>query len=229
MPSGPPFPILSTAMANPLTVPSEEPRVLPAQIPIWLQPKTLIPLSLALVAGIALLLWQYSKAEKTRAESNLLLETKPGAETWAQLIRDYPGQPATALALLESAADASAKKDYRQAASLYEKFTRDFPSHPLASAARLAQANQLAASGDRPLAQNLYLRIMSTQPSDPFRTAAAVGLARIQIQENRPEAARQVLNEIVSANTGSSFLPEARSLLDSLPPPPSPTAQPPAK
>ncbi len=128
-------------MANPLTVPSEEPRVLPAQIPIWLQPKTLIPLGLALVAGIALLLWQYSKAEKTRAESNLLLETKPGAETWARLIRDYPGQPATALAILESAADASAKKDYRQAASLYERFTRDFPSHPLASAARLAQAN----------------------------------------------------------------------------------------
>ncbi len=218
-------------MSNPLTVPSEEPRILPAQLPTWLHPRTLIPIGLALVAGIALLIWQYSKAEKARSESNLLLETKPGAETWAQLIRDYPGQPATALALLESAAAASEKKDHRQAASLYEKCVQGFPSHPLASAARFAQANQLAAAGDRAAAQTLFLRIMTIQPADPFRTGAAVGLARVQIQENRPEAARQVLNEILAANTGSAFLLEARSLLDNLPPPPapSPVGQPPAK
>ena len=218
-------------MSNPLTVPSEEPRILPAQLPAWLHPRTLIPLGLALVAGIALLIWQYSKAEKTRSESNLLLETKPGAETWAQLIRDYPGQPATALALLESAAAASEKKDHRLAASLYEKCVQEFPSHPLASAARFAQANQLAAAGDRAAAQTLFLRIMTIQPADAFRTGAAVGLAHVQIQENRPEAARQVLNEILAANTGSAFLQEARSLLDNLPPPPapSPVGQPPAK
>jgi TolA-binding protein len=214
-------------MSNPLTVPSEEPRVLPAQLPVWLHPRTLVPVALALVAGIALLLWQYSKSEKARAESDLLLESKPGAQTWAQLIRDYPGQPATALAILESAADASSKKDFRQASSLYEKFARDFPSHPLASAARFAQANQLSAAGDRAAAQTLYLRIMTTQPTDPFRSGSAVGLARIQIQENRPEAARQALNEIIAANTGSAFVSEARSLLESLPPPP--LSQAPAK
>jgi hypothetical protein len=40
-----------------------------------------------------------------------------------------------------------------------------------------------------------------------------------------------VLNEILAANTGSAFLQEARSLLDNLPPPPtpSPAGQPPAK
>jgi hypothetical protein len=80
---------------------------------------------------------------------------------------------------------------------------------------------------------------MTTQPADAFRTGSAVGLARIQIQENRPEAARQVLTDIIAAKTGSAFLPEARSLLESLPPPPNsaapvPTsppaaAQPPAK
>ena len=226
-------------MSSPTTVPSEEPRLLPAQIPPWLQPRILIPITLALLAGIALLLWQYSKSEKARSESNLLLETNPGPETWAQLIRDYPGQPATALAILESASSATSKKEFREAASLYEKFTRDFPSHPLASAARFAQANQLAASGDRAAAQTLFLRIMTTQPADAFRTGSAVGLARIQIQENRPEAARQVLTDIIAAKTGSAFLPEARSLLESLPPPPNsaapvPTAppaaaQPPAK
>ncbi|NBT23821.1 hypothetical protein EBT11_04100, partial [bacterium] len=210
-------------MSNPLTVPSEQPRIIPAQPPAWLQPRTLLPLGLALTAGIALLIWQYSKAEKARSESNLLLETKPGPETWVQLIRDYPGQPATALALLESAAAASEKKDHRQAAGFYERCVREFPSHPLASAARFAQANQLAAAGDRAAAQTLFLRIMTIQPADAFRTGAAVGLARIQIQENRPEAARQTLNEILAANTGSAFLQEARSLLDSLPPPPAPS------
>ena len=226
-------------MPSPASVPSEEPRLLPAQIPPWLQPRSLILLTVALCAGLALLFWQFSRSEKARSDSNLLLETKPGPETWAQLIRDYPGQPATALAILESASSATSKKEFREAASLYEKFTRDFPSHPLASAARFAQANQLAASGDRAAAQTLFLRIMTSQPADAFRTGSAVGLARLQIQENRPEAARQVLNDILAAKTGSAFLPEARSLLESLPPPPNfatpvpPTpsalAQPPAK
>ena len=225
-------------MSSPTTVPSEEPRFLPAQIPAWLQPRTLIPITLALLAGIALLLWQYSKSEKARSESNLLLETKPGPETWAQLIRDYPGQPATALAILNAAEDASSKKDHRKSAELYQKFAQEFPKHPLLSAARLGQANQLALAGDGAAAQSLYLRIVTERPPDAFQTAAAVGLARIQIQENRPEAARQVLNDVLAQNNGSAFLPEARAMLNQLPPPPSagaplsaptPAPQPPAK
>ena len=54
------------------------------------------------------------------------------------------------------------------------------------------------------------------------------------------EAARQVLNDVLAENNGSAFLPEARSLLEKLPPPPSaavptpmpaaaPAPQPPAK
>ena len=221
-------------MADALLNPAEEPRILPAQTPAWLKPSTIIPIVVLLCAGTAILLWQISKSEKARSESNLLLATQPGPTTWATLIQKYPGQPATALALLESAAEASSQTDPRKAASLYEQFLRDFPKHPLASAARFAQANHLAASGDSAPAQTLYLRILTDRPLDPFRTGAALGLARIQIQENRPEAARQVLNDILAANTGSAFLPDARALLETRPPAPSfsnpaPAPQPPAK
>jgi tetratricopeptide (TPR) repeat protein len=216
-------------MSAPSTIPAEEPRILSPQIPAWLNARTLLSITVVVGAAIALVLWQYAKSEKNRAESNLLLETKPGPETWTKLIRDYPGQPATALAILQSAAEASSKKDARQAAGLYEKFVREFPQHPLAGAARFAQANQLAASGDKAGAQSVYLRIMNEQPANAFRTGAAVGLARLQIQENRTEAARQVLNEILSANTGSAFIPEARALLENLPPSPTPATQLPAK
>jgi predicted negative regulator of RcsB-dependent stress response len=216
-------------MSAPSSVPAEEPRILSPQIPAWLNSRTLLLITAVVGAAIALVLWQYAKSEKNRAESNLLLETKPGPETWTKLIRDYPGQPATALAILQSAAEASSKKDAKQAAGLYEKFAREFPKHPLTGAARFAQANQLAASGDKAGAQSVYLRIMNEQPANAFRTAAAVGLARLQIQENRTEAARQVLNEILSANTGSAFLPEARALLENLPPAPTPATQLPAK
>jgi len=216
-------------MSAPSTIPAEEPRILSPQIPAWLNARTLLSITVVVGAAIALVLWQYAKSEKNRAESNLLLETKPGPETWTKLIRDYPGQPATALAILQSAAEASSKKDARQAAGLYEKFVLEFPQHPLSGAARFAQANQLAASGDKAAAQSVYLRIMSEQPASAFRTGAAVGLARLQIQENRTEAARQVLNEILSANTGSAFIPEARALLENLPPSPTPATQLPAK
>jgi len=225
-------------MSDAIRNPAEEPQILPAQAPAWLKPSTIIPFVILLCAGTAVLLWQISKSEKARTESNLLLATQPGAATWATLIQKYPGQPATALALLESAAEASTQKDPRKAASLYEQFLRDFPKHPLASSARFAQANQLASAGDRAIAQTLYLRIITDRPVDPFRTGAAIGLAHLQIQENRPEAARQVLNDILAANTGSAFLPDARALLESLPPapslatpstPPAPVSQPPAK
>jgi outer membrane protein assembly factor BamD (BamD/ComL family) len=216
-------------MSAPSTIPAEEPRILSPQIPAWLNARTLLSITAVVGAAIAIVLWQYAKSEKNRAESNLLLETKPGAETWTKLIQDYPGQPATAIAILQSAAEASSKKDTRQATGLYEKFVQEFPQHPLAGAARFAQANQLAASGDKAGAQSVYLRIMNEQPANAFRTGAAVGLARLQIQENRTEAARQVLNEILSANTGSAFIPEARALLENLPPSPTPATQLPAK
>lgn len=221
-------------MAEIQPAPAEEPRILPSETPAWLSAKTLVPVVLAVAAGVGLVLWQVSKSEKARTEAALLLASTPGPETWEKLIRDYPGEPATALAILNAAEEASTKKDYRKAAGLYEKFAREFPKHPLLSAARLGQANQLALAGDGAAAQSLYLRIVTERPADSFRTAAAVGLARIQIQENRPEAARQVLNDVLAENNGSAFLPEARALLEKLPPPPSsatsaPAPQPPAK
>ena len=230
-------------MAEVQPVPAEEPRILEPETPSWFSAKFIVPVVLAVAAGVGLILWQVSKSEKARNEAAQLLASSPGAETWEKLIRDFPGQPATALALLDAAEDASSKKDHRKAASLYEKFAREFPKHPLLSAARLGQANQLALAGDGAAAQSLYLRIVTERPPDAFRTAAAVGLARIQLQENRPEAARQVLNDVLAENNGSAFLPEARAMLEKLPPPPgaaapaplpaaagpTPVPQPPAK
>jgi len=207
-------------MPNTLPSPAEQPNILPSERPAWLNARTLIPVILVLGVGIALVLLQTSKSEKAREESNRLLTSKADPETWAKLIRDYPGQPATAIALLESAAEATEKKDPRKAASLYSQFCRDYPKHPLQSAARLAQANSLAAAGDRGVAQTLYLSIITERPANPFRAGAAVGLATVQLAENRPEAARQVLNDILAENTGSAFLPDARALLEKLPPPP---------
>ena len=219
-------------------VPAEAPRILEADTPAWLSAKTIIPVILAVAAGVGLVLWQVSKAEQAKNEAAKLLASDSTPETWEKLIRDYPGQPATALAILDAAEEASSKKDHRKAAELYQKFAQEFPKHPLLSAARLGQANQLALAGDGAAAQSLYLRIITERPVDRFQTAAAVGLARIQIAENRPEAARQVLNDVLAQNNGSAFLPEARALLEKLPPPPSATAplsaptpvpQPPAK
>jgi thioredoxin-like negative regulator of GroEL len=207
-------------MPNTLPTPAEQPNILPAEKPAWLNARTLITLILVLGAGIALVLWQTSKSEKAREESNRLLTSKADTETWSKLIREYPGQPATAIALLESAAEATEKNDPRKAAGLYDQFSRDYPKHPLRSAARFAQANSLAAAGDRGVAQTLFLSMITERPPNPFRTGAAVGLATLQIAENRPEAARQVLNDILAENTGSAFLPDARALLEKLPPPP---------
>ena len=215
-------------MAELQPAPAEEPRILPSETPTWFSVKVVVPLILVISAGIGLVLWQVSRNEKAKNQAAKLLASNSNPETWETLIRDYPGQPATALAILNSAEDASSKKDHRKAAGLYQKFAQEFPKHPLLSAARLGQANQVALAGDGASAQSLYLRIVTERPPDAFRTAAAVGLARIQIQENRPEAARQVLNDVLAENNGSAFLPEARALLDKLPPPPSAAASTPA-
>ena len=225
-------------MAEVQPVPAEEPRILEAETPAWLSAKVIAPVALAIAGGVGLLLWQISKTEKAKDEAATLLASGSTPETWEKLIREYPGQPATALAILNAAESAATEKDHRKAAGLYQKFIEEFPKHPLLSAARLGQANQLALAGDGAAAQTLYLRIVTERPPDAFQTAAAVGLARIQIQENRPEAARQVLNDVLAQNNGSAFLAEARAMLDKLPPTPSaaaplsapaPVPQPPAK
>ena len=225
-------------MAEVQPTPAEEPRILEAEMPAWFSAKVLVPAILAVAAGLGLVFWQVSRGEKAKTEAAKLLASGSSLEIWEKLILDYPGQPATALAILNAAEDASSKKDHRKAAGLYENFAREFPEHPLLSAARFGQANQLALAGDGAAAQSLYLKIVTERPPDAFRTAAAVGLARIQISENRPEAARQVLNDVLAENSGSAFLPEARAMLEKLPPPPSaaaplpataPVPQPPAK
>ena len=229
----------ASRMAEVQPAPAEEPRILEAEMPAWLSAKFIVPAILVVAAIVGLVLWQVSKSEKAKTEAAKLLASGSSLEIWEKLIRESPGQPATALATLNAAEDASSKKDHRKAAGLYENFAREFPKHPLLSAARFGQANQLALAGDGAAAQSLYLRIVTERPPDAFRTGAAVGLARIQISENRPEAARQVLNDVLAENNGSAFLPEARAMLEKLPPPPSaaavpvpaalPASQPPAK
>ncbi|NBQ64357.1 MAG: hypothetical protein EBZ83_01220 [Verrucomicrobia bacterium] len=213
-------------MADSQAIPAEEPRILPSEPPGWLSAKVLVPVAMALTAGLGILLWSASKSENSKNEASRLLAEKPGPETWEKLIRDYPGQPATALAILNAAEEAASKKDHRKAAELYEVFVRQFPKHPLLSSARLGEANQLALAGNGASAQALYLRIVTERPRDPFHTAAAVGLARILIEEKRPEAARQVLKDALAENSGSAFLPDVNLLLQQLPPSPSGNPQP---
>ncbi len=156
------------------------------------------------------------------AYQTLTKEMKPDAnpdnlrkseELFNKVTDDYGLSKVARLALPQIAYLKFLDKKYDEAIVLYRKFLDKVSGNTeYELMANLALAACFEAKGDMKTAMETLIPVVEI-PDNSFREPAMLSLARLYRLDNRPEKAREILNEFVEQHADSPLLPFAKAQL----------------
>ena len=156
------------------------------------------------------------------AYQTLTKEMKPDAnpdnlrkseELFIKVTDDYGLSKVARLALPQIAYLKFLDKKYDEAIVLYRKFLDKVSGNTeYELMANLALAACFEAKGDLKTAMETLIPVVEI-PDNSFREPAMLSLARLYRLDNRPEKAREILNEFVEQHADSPLLPFAKAQL----------------
>jgi predicted negative regulator of RcsB-dependent stress response len=156
------------------------------------------------------------------AYQTLTKEMKPDAnpdnlrkseELFNKVTDDYGLSKVARLALPQIAYLKFLDKKYDEAIVLYRKFLDKVSGNTeYELMAKLALAACFEAKGDLKTAMETLIPVIEI-PDNSFREPAMLSLARLYRLDNRPEKAREILNEFVEQHADSPLLPFAKAQL----------------
>jgi predicted negative regulator of RcsB-dependent stress response len=156
------------------------------------------------------------------AYQTLTKEMKPDAnpdnlrkseELFNKVTDDYGLSKVARLALPQIAYLKFLDKKYDEAIVLYRKFLDKVSGNTeYELMAKLALAACFEAKGDLKTAMETLIPVVEI-PDNSFREPAMLSLARLYRLDNRPEKAREILNEFVEQHADSPLLPFAKAQL----------------
>jgi len=156
------------------------------------------------------------------AYQTLTKEMKPDAnpdnlrkseELFNKVTDDYGLSKVARLALPQIAYLKFLDKNYDEAIVLYRKFLDKVSGNTeYELMANLALAACFEAKGDMKTAMETLIPVVEI-PDNSFREPAMLSLARLYRLDNRPEKAREILNEFVEQHADSPLLPFAKAQL----------------
>ena len=199
----------------------------------------LLGISLVAVAGLIvwIMIWQQQEKQIAAgaALSDIAANQMSGVTPRSDLVSaylkvagNYPGSSAGARALLMAAGNLFTENRFSEGQAQFEKFTREYHDSPFMGEALLGVAACLDADGKRDAAITAYKNLIDRHPSDIVVPQAKFALARLYDAQNKPELAKDLLQDIERANPFSSLGNEAGMRLEELiakypqlaPPPP---------
>ncbi len=125
----------------------------------------------------------------------------PAARAFESYLDRYPRDPHAPEALFLRAESALQSGDPDGAAALFVRFEAAYPGHPFAPRARLALGRYYYATGDYDRAETALLDALD-RPGPPEQTAqVAYLLGQTYLQQGRPEAAINALEQAAAADT----------------------------
>lgn len=137
-------------------------------------------------------------------------------ELFTRVIDEYGLSKAARLALPQIAYVKFLNKEYDEAIVSYRKFLDKVSGDvQYKSLTNLALATCYEAKGDFKAAIET-LRLVVEIPGDRFNETAMLNLARVYRLNNRPEKAKEILNQFIEKYKDSSFLPMAKAYLQGL-------------
>lgn len=107
-----------------------------------------------------------------------------------------------AAALLVQGDAAYQAGDYRAAASAYRRLRVEFPNHPQAPSAQLALAWTVLRQGQKDTAREQFLEYVRARPTDAHALDALTLAAELSLTADNLEAARELLERIVTTYRG---------------------------
>jgi predicted negative regulator of RcsB-dependent stress response len=151
-----------------------------------------------------------TKEMKPDANSDNLLKSE---ELFNKVTDDYGLSKVARLALPQIAYLKFLDKKYDEAIVLYRKFLDNVSGNTeYEFMANLALAACFEAKGDLKTAMETLIPVVEI-PDNSFREPAMLSLARLYRLDNKPEKAREILNEFVEQHADSPLLPFAKAQL----------------
>ena len=151
-----------------------------------------------------------TKEMKPDANPDNLLKSE---ELFNKVTDDYSLSKVARLALPQIAYLKFLDKKYDEAIVLYRKFLDNVSGNTeYELMANLALAACFEAKGDLKTAMETLIPVVEI-PDNSFREPAMLSLARLYRLDNRPEKAREILNEFVEQHADSPLIPFAKAQL----------------
>ena len=129
------------------------------------------------------------------------------AEAYLKVAAEYPNSRAGASALLLAAGDLFADGKFEQAKTQFQKLAREHSDSPLLGQALLGIASCLEAMGKSAEAIAGYKDLVDHHPSDSVVPQARFALARLYEAQNKPELARDYLEQVAQVALGPDGQP----------------------
>src|SRR5208282_4455362 len=138
------------------------------------------------------------------------------AEAYLRVAATYAGSRAGARALLVAASGLFVEGKYDEARTQFERFTREYSDSPFRGEALLGIAACLDAQSKTNEAATAYKDLIDRRPTDYVLPQARFALARLYEAQNKPELARNLLEEVERNNPYGSLGSEAGIRLEEL-------------
>jgi len=173
---------------------------------------------------VAFVLYRQDEADVAASEalSNVALPQMTGAsrgipaEAYLRVAATYAGSRAGARALLVAASGLFVEGKYDEARTQFERFTREYSDSPFRGEALLGIAACLDAQSKTNEAATAYKDLIDRRPTDYVLPQARFALARLYEAQNKPELARNLLEEVERNNPYGSLGSEAGIRLEEL-------------
>jgi predicted negative regulator of RcsB-dependent stress response len=151
-----------------------------------------------------------TKEMKPDANKDNLIKSE---ELFTKVTDDYGLSKVAQLAVPQIAYLKFLDKKYDEAIGLYRKFLDKVSGNTeYELMANLAIAACFEAKGDLKTAVETLIPVIET-PDNSFREPAMLSLARLYRLDNKPEKAKEILNEFVEQHADSPLIPFAKALL----------------
>lgn len=180
----------------------------------------------AIGAAVGLYVWHRNHNE---TQANIALSNiKPPAysptgvlvpadpQPYMKVADDYTGTAAGSHAQLMAAQAYFDAGKFDQAKAQFEKFLAQYPDNPLASQASLGIAASLEAAGKTAEAATRYDDIIKRNQGSAILPEAKSALARLYVEQNKPEQAMRLYQELAQAGNNDTWSAEAGIQLEEL-------------
>jgi predicted negative regulator of RcsB-dependent stress response len=134
------------------------------------------------------------------------------AAQFAQVADSYPDTSAGTHAMLLAGGIYYGAGEFEQARVLFQRLLAEHGDYPLANAAAVGVAASLEAEGKIAEATARYEDLVHRNTMDSTWPQSRFALARLYTQQNHPDRAFQLYEEMLQARSGDSWTLEARPL-----------------
>lgn len=138
------------------------------------------------------------------------------ADTYSQIVRDFPTDPRAPDALYTAAQETRKTKNLPGTAALFGQFAASFPDHPLAPTALFNQGDALEKAGQSAAAARIWKTLADTHPDHGLVTRALFGTAVQQYRDGDKPGAADAFARIIKTQPDAPLANESRYYLAAL-------------